>query len=400
MYYRYSLVLVFALLSTVLGNNVTNILVKRRSDTNNNFLSPHRYTASNKIVSRKYLDAIQVEILGIHHSDDHDLNSVLNQFRSDDGVEFVEVDQIITLQQSFQDLPTKDWGQAFIKAPVVPNREVVVAVLDTGVDMKHPDLQGLLVPGFNAINTSLPPQDGHGHGTHCTGTIVTALGAKNVKIMPIKILDDFGRGDLSKVAEAMNFALTNGAKITSNSWGGQFDSQILKSVFENTDLLHVFAAGNDGVNIDTVMYSPAGFQLPNSITVAANDSLGRKAAFSNYSKTKVHVSAPGVNILSLKPGGGQQYMSGTSMATPHVSAAAALVWANFPQKSNKELIDIIKSTITVSSNLTPFISTGGYVNLEEISKLTPVEPDDWSNCMFGIQFRTNMSAKFLEVRAC
>ena len=242
----------------------------------------------------------------------------------------------------------------------------VVAVVDTGIDYTHPDLapniwsapdrftvsiNGTSITceagthGFNAIDQSCDPMDDHEHGTHVSGTI-GATGNNSVgvvginwtaSIMGLKFLDAGGSGTVADAINAIEFAIqakqafaaTGGAnvRVLSNSWGGGDFSQALLDEINSAnshDMLFVAAAGNNGVPNEILPTYPASYDTPNMIAVAATTNTDARAYFSNYGAHSVHLGAPGYDILSTIIGGAYGFLSGTSMATPHVSGAAAL----------------------------------------------------------------------------
>jgi subtilisin family serine protease len=237
--------------------------------------------------------------------------------------------------------------------------DIIVAVLDTGININHPDLRDSIwinsgeIPGngmdddgngyvddingwdfFRNDNSVYDRWDGENHGTHIAGTIAAALNgygisgvAPAVRVMPLKFMGPDGTGTTASVLKAIEYAKVKGAKIINASWGGPGLDPILRSAIESSGMLFVAAAGNDGNNNDTAPIYPAAFDLPNVITVAAVDSMGNLAGFSNYGANTVHVAAPGDMILSTVPNG-YAYMSGTSMAAPHVAGTAALMMSS------------------------------------------------------------------------
>ncbi|MEH7306310.1 S8 family serine peptidase [Neobacillus drentensis] len=225
------------------------------------------------------------------------------------------------------------WDKFSSKLP-----EVVVGVIDTGVDINHPDLKGKIwtntkeIPAnnidddhngyiddvhgwdfYNDDNTVYDSLEGDEHGTHVSGTIAAELEgtntsdnkgvigvAPNVKILPIKFLGPDG-GTTSDAIEAIAYAKTMGVKITNNSWGGGEYDPLLQEAIENSGCLFVAAAGNDGMDNDEGGFYPAGFESANILAVAAVDNKGKLAPFSNYGYNSVDVAAPGVDILSTVP---------------------------------------------------------------------------------------------------
>jgi subtilisin family serine protease len=274
----------------------------------------------------------------------------------------------------------KAWGIAKVSADKAwstqkGNKNIIVAVIDTGVDYNHPDLafnmwrntkalQGMKtgvdpfgdevtgdVVGWNFVHNDNLPFDDNQHGTHCAGS-VGAVGddgkgisgvSQRVSIMAIKFLSAQGSGDTAGAIKSIDYAVSRGAKILSNSWGGKGDdgsNGALKDAVvraEKAGVLFVAAAGNDGTDNDRDPVFPAAFDVPNMLTVAATTETDGMAFFSNKGAKSVHVGAPGTNVYSTAPNGRYQKLSGTSMACPHVAGAAALVWSQFPNADYKEI---------------------------------------------------------------
>jgi subtilisin family serine protease len=243
------------------------------------------------------------------------------------------------------------------------NASSLVAVIDTGVDRAHPELQGNLwtnpgelpgngidddgngfiddVDGWDFSNDDNDPGDGNGHGTHVAGTIAArgdnALGVAgvcwNARILPVKFLSDKGSGYTSDAVAAVNYASRMGARITNNSWGGGGFSQALYNAIQTAgqaDSLFVAAAGNSNKDTDVSPHYPSGYDLDCIVSVASTDESDKLSYFSNHGAASVDLAAPGSNILSLRPGGQYGTSSGTSMATPHVAGAAALLLGRNP----------------------------------------------------------------------
>lgn len=264
------------------------------------------------------------------------------------------------------------------------SRGVRVAVTDTGVDYLHPDIatniwknQGELgidsqgrdkstngvdddnngyvddFHGWDFVNNDNDPMDDYGHGTHVAGTIGAVgnngIGVTGVNwtvgIVPLKFIDSQGNGDEALAVKAIEYAAAMNIPVINASWGGWGHAQALKDAIEaagKKGCLFVAAAGNWGYDNDTINFSPANFDLDNIITVAAVDGKDNKAHFSNFGSMKVHIAAPGLNILSLglSDNGKDaplERMDGTSMAAPHVAGAAALIKAAFPQAGVTEI---------------------------------------------------------------
>ncbi|MBN8459852.1 MAG: S8 family serine peptidase [Verrucomicrobia bacterium] len=249
------------------------------------------------------------------------------------------------------------------------SEQVVVAVIDTGVDYEHPDLAGCIFEntndpvdgidgdqngylddthGWNFYATNRDPMDDHFHGTHVAGTIGArgdnAVGVAGVtwrtRILPLKFLSFAGSGVTSDAIAAIRYAADSGARVLNNSWGGGAYSNLLEDAIRyagQKGCLFVAAAGNDGADSDTAPLYPAAYDLDNILSVAATSDRDELAGFSNFGGISVDLAAPGVGILSTSPrlptaamtaeGLPANYatLSGTSMAAPHVSGAAALL---------------------------------------------------------------------------
>ncbi|MFP5501059.1 MAG: S8 family serine peptidase [Candidatus Sericytochromatia bacterium] len=234
----------------------------------------------------------------------------------------------------------KSWGVGASKAPAVWSQTrgagVKVAVIDTGVNPQHPDLVGRVVTGWDAVNKDHDASDDHGHGTHVAGTIAAIAGnglgvagmAPDATIIPIKVLNAKGSGTNDGIAEGILKAAELGAKVINMSLGGPDNSETLKRAIAQVQaqgVVVIAAAGNDNVN--TPFYPAANEGV---IGVAAVDTSDRKASFSNYGDY-VDIAAPGVNIVSTGFKGDYVGMNGTSMASPHVAGAAALLLGAHPQ---------------------------------------------------------------------
>ncbi|QXO93540.1 S8 family serine peptidase [Methanospirillum purgamenti] len=248
---------------------------------------------------------------------------------------------------------------------------VIVGVVDTGVDYNHPDLKANMVGGYNAITGTTNPMDDNGHGTHCAGTIgavgnngIGVVGVNwNVKIMPLKFLSSSGSGYTSDAIEAFAWGYNRGVRIFSNSWGGYgTDTALQDAISQYSDALFICAAGNDGSNTDVSPQSPSALPNANIIAVAATDHRDSLASFSNYGASTVDVAAPGVSIYSTYRGGSYTYMSGTSMATPHVAGIAALIKAVKSGYTVAQVKQAILSGVDKKSGLSGKCVTGGRVN--------------------------------------
>ena len=282
------------------------------------------------------------------------------------------------------------------------SRGVVVAVVDTGIDLTHPDLvdnlwinsreipgnsidddrNGLVddVYGYDFAARDGDPRDEHGHGTHVAG-IIGAVGNNQsgvaginweVSLMAVRFLDASGVGTTSDAVLAINYVTMMRSRFGVNvrainaSWGGGSYSQSLEQAIRASGaagILFVAAAGNDSSNNDQSPQYPASYNLPNVLAVSATDRQDRLSSFSNFGTTSVHLAAPGQSILSTISGGGYGMMSGTSMATAFVSGAVALASAAAPEVAAAELREAILAGTDRLSGLIGRVATGGRLNL-------------------------------------
>ncbi len=264
---------------------------------------------------------------------------------------------------------------------------VVVAVIDTGVDYSHADLAANIwfnpdqsagdSHGYDFYDNDNDPMDEHGHGTHVAGTIcaeanngVGIVGvAWKCKIMALRFLGPFG-GYTSDAVLALDYAVSNGAKISNNSWGGGGFSLSLYNAISNAAAnghLFIAAAGNGdenniGFDTDITAHYPSSYELDNIISVAATDNRDNLAGFSNFGVNSVDVGAPGVYIYSSIPGDSYGWSSGTSMATPHVAGVAALILSTHSDWAYSDIKNRIFNTVRPISALNGKTVTGGVVN--------------------------------------
>jgi subtilisin family serine protease len=291
------------------------------------------------------------------------------------------------------------------------NSVVTVAVIDSGVDASHPDLapnvwsnpgesgagketngvdddgDGMIddVHGWDWVGGDANPSDANGHGTHVAGTIGArgndGLGVAGVSwstgLMPLRVLDSSGNGSLANVISAYGYAAAHGARVVNASFGGAgFSHAEYDAIHAAAGTLFVAAAGNDAANNDAGGDYPCSYDLPNLVCVAATDQQDALASFSNYGAATVDLGAPGTRIASDQPGNSFAYMSGTSMATPHVSGSAALVFAERPGASVGAVRQAILAGADPDSALTGKTVTGGRLNvrgaLDVIDGRTPL----------------------------
>ena len=314
------------------------------------------------------------------------------------------------------------WAPPIIQAPTswtitTGARIVVVAVLDSGLDLSHPDLiantwknprelatngiddekNGFVddVYGWNFLTNTNNVQDGYGHGTHVAGIIgavgnnsigITGLGWQ-VALMPLKILGDNGVGTVSAALAAMSYVtmmrrdFETNIVVSNNSWGASTGASVVMrdaiAAMGDIGITFVAAAGNNASNNDIIPRYPSGYDVPNVIAVAASDQADNLSSFSNYGPTTVDLAAPGSLIYSTLSGGTYGYLSGTSMAAPQVTGAIALLNAGKPGLTVAATRAAILSSTDVIPSMVGKTVTGGRLNINGAMValgLTPVVP--------------------------
>lgn len=369
-------------------------------------------------IEEKGLDKVYIVKL----EQNEDVPTAITKLKQDPLVEYAEPNYIVHSSVIPNDPNfSKLWGLyntgqtggisgAHINAPPAwdstHDSNIVVGIIDTGIDYNHEDLasnvwtnpgeiagngkdddnNGFIddIHGWDFANSDKDPIDDNGHGTHVAGTIgaignngVGIVGVNwNVKMAALKFLNRYGSGTTANAVKAVLYANMMGFKITNNSWGGGGYTQSLYDAINaanNAGNLFVAAAGNSGNNTDSSANYPASYNLPNIISVAATDHKDNLASFSNYGGNSVDLGAPGVDIYSTVPKGscslcdssGYDFLSGTSMATPHVSGVAALVWSADNGLSNLAIKDKILYSTDALSSLSGKTISGGRLNLHK-----------------------------------
>lgn len=296
----------------------------------------------------------------------------------------------------------------------IGSTSTITGIIDTGIDYNHPDLAANMwrapaafsvtfgtttinceagTYGFNAINNTCDPLDDNNHGTHVAGTIGAAgnngVGVVGVnwttRMMGLKFLGASGSGSTANAIKSIEFAIQARAafgaaanvRILSNSWGGGGFSQALLDAINkaNTnDMLFAAAAGNSNVNTDTTPHYPSSYNAPNVVSVASTTNTDARSSFSNYGAISVDLGAPGSSILSTVRNGGYSSFSGTSMATPHVAGAGALV-LSVCSMNTAALKTVILSTVDPIASMAGITVTGGRLNVDRAVRTCAGEPD-------------------------
>jgi len=339
----------------------------------------------------------------------------------DPDVRYATPDVVYHVQAMPDDpLYSQQWGMESIGAPEAWDRSTgsssdIVAVLDTGITLNHPDLEANIwtnpnpgqdgyvddVHGWNFVSNNNNPTDDYGHGTHVAG-IIGAVGNNglgvtgvnwSVSLMPLKICNAEGSCFLSDEIAALEYAVNHGAKVANASFGGDYggyqpEEEAIQAAGK-AGLLYVAAAGNSASDNDDTPFYPASYPLENIVSVAATTSSNTLASFSDYGLSSVELGAPGQSILSTLPTSGPLSsstgygeLSGTSMATPQVSGAAALLWSLHPSWTMQQIRSRLLATVRPLPSLIGKVSTCGELDVGVAT--APGPPERASVCVTRI----------------
>ena len=266
----------------------------------------------------------------------------LKKMGEDKDVKYIEPDQIIALSPieaygkpsggTTQPVQSTPWGITRVGGGITYTGTNSVWIIDTGVDLTHPDLNVDKVRGKSFVTRVTSPNDDNGHGSHVAGTIaaknntIGVIGvAAGALVVPVKVLDSRGNGTTSGVISGINYVLANGkaGDVANMSLGGGVSTALDDAVLKASAVVKfALAAGNETDNANN--HSPARVNGPNIYTISAMGTGDLWASFSNYGNPPVDYCAPGVSILSTYKGGGYATLSGTSMATPHFAGLLLL----------------------------------------------------------------------------
>jgi subtilisin family serine protease len=364
--------------------------------------------ATNGLQSVRHFAPIDVHVCRV--APGGDVETALRTCRADNAVVYAEPNYIYTASRTPNDPRFAElWGlqaaaDADIDAPEAWDAQtgaaqVLVAIIDTGVDYRHEDLRANIwsnpgesgggretngrdddgngfvddVHGWDFAGDDNDPMDDNGHGSHVAGTIAAAgdnrTGVVGVNwrasIMGCKFLDANGSGSAADAIEAILYAAGRGARVLNNSWGGGGFSQALRDAIEfarQQNAVFVAAAGNESRDNDAFPSYPASYEVANVLSIAASDRADALASFSNRGKSTVDLAAPGVEVLSTTPGNRYQAFSGTSMATPHASGVAALLVAQAPQSTYQEILIRMAGSVDPLPAFTDATWSGGRLN--------------------------------------
>ena len=297
---------------------------------------------------------LNVRVVNVHPNQ---LENVLAALQNDPNVEFAEKDAVASVKMTPNDpYFTSEWHLTDISAPQAWDlctgaSGVVIAVLDTGIDLTHPDLQGKILPGFNYVSSNNNVADDNGHGTWVAGTAAAdgnnGTGVSSVawanKILPIKVADSTGYAYYSSIASGINYAADHGARVINISIAGTTSSSTLQNAVNyawGKNVVIVCAAGNAGNS--TPEYPAACTYCVAVSALEPGDTLAGWSCYGSY----VTVCAPGDGIITTDMNGGYATVAGTSFASPIVAGVAALIASANPSLSNAQIVSILKSTAT------------------------------------------------------
>lgn len=369
-------------------------------------------------ITNRFNDRVQDEIeavpglVAIHDPDSGDPNALSAQYSALPEVEYAEPNYEISLDQANNTVNAarvndprleEQWALSKISVPEAwaktkGSNEIVVAVLDSGVEYTHVDLANNIwtrpanmapyrdrdlgtvddVHGYNAVANDGDPIDDNGHGTFCAGIIGAECGNNagvcgvnwKTQIMPLKFMNAGGFGYVADAVEAINYAIERkragvNLRVINASWGLSQPSRALEDVIRKAyeaGILFVAASGSTSSDNDTTQRYPAGYSVGNIISVAATDRSDALAQFSNHGAKSVHLAAPGKDILTTALGNDYEQHSGTSMAAPFVAGVAALALSTRPGLSVDELRSLLLRSVDTLPGLRGKVSTAGRLN--------------------------------------
>ncbi len=363
-------------------------------------------------------------ILRLKFSPDKKMEDLLKELDSNANIEYAQPNFLYTICRDPDDLYYRSnclWNMKQISAPQAWDKkreakDIIIAVIDSGINYNHPDLKANMwtgpngIHGYNYLNDNSDVSDEYGHGTHCAG-IIGAVGNNNIgvvgvcwrtQIMALKFSDEKGEGDTSNAVKCIDFAVANGAKIISNSWTHEGTSLPKKkdkalqeaiALANKKGIIFVVAAGNahkdlssgniEDIHFYPAKYSDSQYNLPNVVTVAASNKQDKLEYHSNYGAKHVHLAAPGEDIDSTIGIGMDSYgkMTGTSMAAPHVAGAMAIVWSYYPHYTHIEVINKVLSSVDKNRYFEETTISGGRLNLYKalLGKTTVTEVSNQKN---------------------
>ncbi len=371
------------------------------------------------------VDGVKVEVLEQYDSEmtliqlkgKGNLDNIITEIESESGVEFAQVDYKVSCEKNLQEIEPEDsyfiyqwglhnigqlignYGVEGVDINVLPawqiteeNNNVIIGVLDSGVDIKHEDLRDSIYVNPNEISNNGIDDDNNGyiddvngwnflnnnntvfssmyedfHGTFVAGIIAADKNnfgicgvAPNVKIMPLKFISTT-EGNTSDAIKVIEYAGKMGVDIINCSWGGYDYNKALKKVMKKSNILFVCSSVNEANCTDEKEVYPTCFNINNILTVGAINNQGAMESFSNYG-SDVDVAAPGMNVVGTFPGNGYIFGAGTSYAAPYVTGIAALIKSVKPDSTYKEIKKAIVKHVVVEDELQGKVNTSGRVD--------------------------------------
>jgi|GEM_PF-2110462 VCBS repeat-containing protein len=396
-----------------------------QSSNDQNFLNKHQLHSADKFLKHDGKNQAHAKLENLNPdnfvlaklSDTSNFEQQLQDLNNDPAVQYAEPNLIVTadvvpndtyfgqqwgMQNTGQNIGVVGTPGADIHAvqawDTTHDSSITVGVIDTGIDYSHPDLSANMwtnskeIPnngidddgngyvddyyGYNFASNISDPYDDNNHGTHVAGIIAArgnnATGVAGVnwtgKVAALKFMDYTGTGTIANAIRAIQYATMMGFKVTNNSWSSGYSQALYDAISAANTAgdLFIASAGNNSSNNDTTPSYPCSYNLPNIICVAATDNKDQLSTFSNYGATTVHLGAPGTNIISAWPGNMYQYMSGTSMAAPFVSGAAALYWSYHPTLTYTDVKNKILSSTDPIPALAGKTVSGGRLNIANL----------------------------------
>lgn len=343
----------------------------------------------------------QVYMLTLANKGHDEVLEAIEYLNSLDNIEYAAPNYIYRITDIPDDTNySLQYAMSKVSAPSVWDKDidctsVTVAVIDSGIDLDHPDLAENIwtnpnekvktgffgrdydrngykndVNGWDFVDGDADPNDGNGHGTHVAGIIsaVTNNGkgvasvARNAKLVPLRVMNDKGEGTSTNIYKAVKYVNKMGFDIVNMSLGGSDNDPTVLRAIQSSTALFVCSAGNESANNDTTLVYPACYDSPNIISVASTTSGDALSYFSNYGAASVDIAAPGSSIYSTYLDGDYKYLSGTSMACPMVTSAAAVVKARYPDMTAEEIIQRLMETADPIASLENKTICGGRLN--------------------------------------
>ena len=395
------------------SNSKTDLIVKYKDQSERTFTTKNVKSNSKaaKLNQKRYFKKQRIGVYEVNASDD--LDTIIEEFENDPNVVYAQPNYPLTVASApTDDQWDKQWGLHNDEQEVngytgragvdinavdawnqrIVNNDIVIGILDTGIDSTHKDLAGCIYTNTKEIPGNGIDDDNNGyiddihgwdfsnddasiydsaitdaHGTYVAGIIAASANnggiagtAPGIKVMPLKFIHG-NTGYTSDAIEAIEYAVNMGVKIINCSFGGTDDNQALQDAMANSGILFVCAAGNRGDDTAVKPVYPAAFDINNVISVAAIDSKGLLPSFSSYG-CNVDVAAPGTSIISTKPDNDYDYFSGTSVSAAFVTGVAALIETRLSDQDILSMKNRIMNTVTPCDSLSGLILSGGRVD--------------------------------------